>query len=36
MVLIAGGPGRDQAERDLSHLGFALASRTASATIATS
>lgn len=29
MVLISGGPGRDQAERDYSHLGFALASKAA-------
>ncbi len=28
-VLLAGGPGRDQADRDYSHFGFALASRTA-------
>ena len=28
-VLIEGGPGRDQGERDFSHLGFALESRTA-------
>jgi len=29
VVLIAGGPGRDQGERDFSHLGFALESRQA-------
>jgi len=29
LVLIPGGPGRDQAEGDFSHLGFALPSRTA-------
>ena len=29
MVLIAGGPGRDQADGDYSHLGFALASKAA-------
>ena len=29
MVLISGGPGRDQAEGDYSHLGFALASKAA-------
>ena len=29
IVLIAGGPGRDQGEGDFSHLGFALASRDA-------
>ncbi len=28
-VLIPGGPGRDQGERDYSHFGFALASRAA-------
>ena len=28
-VLLAGGPGRDQGDRDYSHFGFALASRTA-------
>jgi len=28
-VLLAGGPGRDQAERDYSHFGFALENRTA-------
>ncbi len=28
-VLLAGGPGRDQAERDYSHFGFALDSRAA-------
>jgi catechol 2,3-dioxygenase-like lactoylglutathione lyase family enzyme len=27
IVLVPGGPGRDQAERDYSHLGFALDSR---------
>lgn len=29
IVLLPGGPGRDQAEGDFSHLGFALDSRTA-------
>jgi catechol 2,3-dioxygenase-like lactoylglutathione lyase family enzyme len=29
IVLVPGGPGRDQAERDYSHLGFALESREA-------
>jgi catechol 2,3-dioxygenase-like lactoylglutathione lyase family enzyme len=29
MVLISGGPGRDQGDGDFSHLGFALASRAA-------
>jgi len=29
LVLIPGGPGRDQAERDFSHLGFALESKAA-------
>jgi catechol 2,3-dioxygenase-like lactoylglutathione lyase family enzyme len=29
IVLVPGGPGRDQAERDYSHLGFALDSRAA-------
>ena len=29
LVLIPGGPGRDQAERDFSHLGFALHSKAA-------
>lgn len=29
IVLIPGGPGRDQAERDYSHFGFALAGRAA-------
>jgi len=29
LVLIPGGPGRDQAEGDFSHLGFALASKAA-------
>jgi catechol 2,3-dioxygenase-like lactoylglutathione lyase family enzyme len=29
LVLIPGGPGRDQAERDFSHLGFALESKEA-------
>ena len=29
IVLIPGGPGRDQAERDFSHLGFALDSEAA-------
>jgi len=29
MVLISGGPGRDQAAGDFSHLGFALASKAA-------
>lgn len=29
LVVLAGGPGRDQAEKDFSHLGFALESRAA-------
>ena len=29
LVLVPGGPGRDQSERDFSHLGFALESRDA-------
>jgi catechol 2,3-dioxygenase-like lactoylglutathione lyase family enzyme len=33
-VLIEGGPGRDQGERDFSHFGFALESRTAVDTVA--
>lgn len=34
-VLIPGGPGRDQAENDFSHLGFALDSRAAVDRVAT-
>ncbi len=34
MVLISGGPGRDQGEGDYSHLGFALASKAAVDTVA--
>jgi catechol 2,3-dioxygenase-like lactoylglutathione lyase family enzyme len=29
IVLVPGGPGRDQSEKDYSHMGFALASRAA-------
>ncbi len=29
LVMLAGGPGRDQGERDFSHFGFALESRAA-------
>jgi catechol 2,3-dioxygenase-like lactoylglutathione lyase family enzyme len=36
IVLVPGGPGRDQAERDYSHLGFALESREAVDNIAAS